>query len=262
MYIEKIVAAFGLLKVASGIAVPSSLNKRADTIIPSDSFNSFSTYWNYNYPWGTDHNGAARMDESQVSVSDDVLTLTSTPVTGQPATSGGIAINYLSGTVYAKSTFTVAEGGGYDLTADFIAPTEKGTWPAFWLTAVSGWPPEIDVAEWKGDGKISFNTFNTSSSVTAVDIDYPNEDDWHTVKAEIRGEDSSDVSVNFYLDGTLESTQYGSGYIGAGLYLIIDYQMEGSSGSPGPTTGSCSDATHGFSLTFLQKQRTRFEMSR
>lgn len=119
------------------------------------------------------------MAESKVSVSDGVLTLTASPVGGEPpAKNGGVQypIHYLSGTIHANQTFTVQPDGGYDISADFKAPLAKGTWPAFWLTAVKGWPPEIDLAEWKGSGKVSFNTFNTSSEVASENIDYPNDD--------------------------------------------------------------------------------------
>jgi len=222
-----------------------ALTPRATTtVIPSDSFTSsslFSEYWSYNYPWGDSHNGAAVMDSSHVALqtSSNSVVLSSVYTTGLgTVTSGGktIQLYYKSGTFYAKPTFTVAANGGYDIEASFIAPTAKGCWPAFWLTAVSGWPPEIDIAEWKGDGKISFNTFNTSSSVTSHDVTYSNPTSVHTVKASLRAEsDGRTVKVNFYLDGVLQMTQYGNQYVGKALYLITDFQMDGSSGSPGPT---------------------------
>ncbi|OTB07964.1 glycoside hydrolase family 16 protein [Hypoxylon sp. CI-4A] len=210
------------------------------TIIPSTSFNSqadFDADWNYFYPWGTDHNGGARMDKAQIAFSDGTLTLTATPASGQPPASNGgqtIPVNYLSGTISAKEHFTVAQGGGYDFTGEFKATTTKGTWPAFWLTAVEGWPPEIDMAEWKGSGKISFNTFNTSSIVAAKDVTYPSPDDFHSIKCEVRDINQKDLSVKFYMDDTLVTTQVGGGFFGKAMYLIIDLQMEGSSGSPGP----------------------------
>ncbi|KAF5242266.1 hypothetical protein FANTH_8714 [Fusarium anthophilum] len=215
---------------ASCSALRPPIDRRATTEIPSDSFSSLETYWNYLYPWGSTHNGGARMDKEHVSVTDGVLTLTAEPRDDQED-----PIHYLSGAIHAKSTFTVSAGGGYDISAEFIAPVDRGTWPAFWLNAASGWPPEIDIAEWKGSGKISFNTFNTSDEVTALDRDYPNPEEWHSVRAELRDENGHDVRVKFFLDGVEQTTQYGRDYIGAGLRLIVNYQTEGSSGSPGPT---------------------------
>ncbi|KAL4931748.1 uncharacterized protein BDV17DRAFT_279900 [Aspergillus undulatus] len=147
------------------------LERRATTQIPSDSFNDFETFWNY-------------------LASDGVLTLTAESVSGEED-----PIHYLSGTIHVKSTFPV-EAGGYDVKAEFIAPVATGT----------GWPPEIDIAEWKGSGKISFNTFNTSGEVTALDVGYINPDDWHSVKAELRDENGADISGNFYLDEELVTT--------------------------------------------------------
>ena len=199
--------------------------KPTSTVIPTSCFNSqaaFSASFNDLYPWGTDHNGAARMNAAYIKVSNGVLTLTAKPVSGQPpAHSGGqtIAIHYLSGTVSAKDHFTVAAGGGYDFIGDFQAPVARGTWPAFWLTAVNSWPPEIDLAEWKGSGLISFNTFNTSSQVASMNVNYPTPGSFHTIKAEVRDENGKDVSVKYYLNGALVTTQYGKGFVGAPMYL-------------------------------------------
>lgn len=107
------------------------------------------------------------MAKSQVSFGSGQLTLTAHKVSGQPDASHGgkaIPIHYLSGAVHAREHFNVSKGGGYDFAGELKATTTKGTWPAFWLTAVDGWPPEIDMAEWKGSGKISFNTFNVGYS--------------------------------------------------------------------------------------------------
>ncbi|KAL4914000.1 concanavalin A-like lectin/glucanase domain-containing protein [Aspergillus aurantiobrunneus] len=229
MHVQAFSLAF--LSILSCSSAKPALARRATTEIPSDSFTSLDTYWNYLYPWGDTHNGGALMDADHVTVTDGVLTLTAEPVSDQPE-----PINYRSGAIHAKSTFTVEAGGGYDLSAEFIAPVATGTWPAFWLNAASGWPPEIDIAEWKGSGKISFNTFNTSSEVTALDVEYPDPEEWHSVRAELRDTNGADVSVSFYLDEELVTTQYARDYVGQGLRLIINYQTEGSSGSPGPTT--------------------------
>ncbi|KAF2824172.1 hypothetical protein CC86DRAFT_326637 [Ophiobolus disseminans] len=220
--------------------------KRATTLIPRTVFDTtatFEQYFTYNYPWGgTTHNGGARMDKAHVSISTPgVLTITAQPVKGQPpATHGGkqIAINYLSGACGAKQKFTIPKGGGLIFNAQVQATTTKGTWPAFWLTAVQGWPPEIDMAEWKGSGKISFNTFNTSSSAQTKDITYTSPSAWHDIKCQVKDNGGSVAQVKYWMDGTEVTTHYGRDYVGKELYLVINLQMEGSSGSPGPITNT------------------------
>jgi len=197
----------------------------ATTVIPRTGFSSqseFDKYWAYHYPWGTDHNGSARMALSQVVLSNGTVTLTARPVTGErPASHGGgqIAIRYLSGAVHAKEHFTVQRGGGHDFSAELRATTARGTWPAFWLTYVDGWPPEIDMAEWKGSGKVSFNTFNTSSQVMTRDVPYPEPGQFHRFRCETRDVNGRDVAVKFYMDDQLVTTEYGKGYVGKAMYL-------------------------------------------
>lgn len=96
-------------------------------------------------------------DHSHISIANDVLTLTATPTSGQGNSNKDpfLAIHYISGTVYAKTHITVTASTSYTVQGEFIAPTAKGTWPAFWLTAVNSWPPEADIGEWKGKGDIA-----------------------------------------------------------------------------------------------------------
>jgi hypothetical protein len=178
------------------------------------------------------------MDKAHVSISaPGALTITAQRVSGQPpATHAGkqIPINYLSGAIGAKQHFTVSANSGLVFRAEFKAPVSKGTWPAFWLTAVNGWPPEIDMAEWKGSGKISFNTFNTSSEVAAKDVAYPKPGEWHEIRCQVRDHGGGAVQVKYWMDGTEVTTHYGKGYVGKELYLVVNLQMEGSSGGSGP----------------------------
>lgn len=227
----------------AALLLPSALGAGAakHVVIPATSFDSQSDFdadWAYNYPWGTDHNGAARMAPSQVTLSaGGTLTLTAKKASGEKAASHGgkqIPIRYLSGAVAAKEHFNVSRGGGYDFAGEFRATTARGTWPAFWLTGVKGWPPEVDMAEWKGSGKISFNTFNTSSQVRARDVAYPTPAEFHKIRCEVRDQNGKDVAIKFFMDDKLIETQYGKGFVGQPMYLIINLQMEGSSGSPGP----------------------------
>ena len=187
------------------------------------------------------------MNKAQVSiVSPGTLQITASPASNQPpATHGGkqIAIHYLSGAIGAKQHFTIPSSGGLRFTASFLAPVAKGTWPAFWLTAVAGWPPEIDMAEWKGSGKISFNTFNTSSVVAAKDVAYPDPGKWHEIRCDAKGVGGGNTEVKYWMDGKEVVTQWGKGYVGKELYLVINMQMEGSSGSPGPKTSKYIEVT-------------------
>ena len=209
------------------VGVPGGLLLAAakHVMIPATSFDSQSDFdadWSYNYPWGTDHNGAARMAPGQVTLSGGTLTIRAKKVSGEkPASHGGkqIAIKYLSGAVYAKEHFNVSRRGGYDFAGEFRATTTRGTWPAFWLTGVKGWPPEVDMAEWKGSGKISFNTFNTSSQVRAHDVAYPSPSDFHKIRCEVRDQNGKDVAIKFFMDDKLIDTQYGRGFVGQPMYL-------------------------------------------
>ncbi|KAK4448627.1 galactan endo-beta-1,3-galactanase [Podospora aff. communis PSN243] len=213
------------LLLASSLSTPAFLASAKHVMIPATSFDSqanFDTDWNYNYPWGTDHNGAARMAKGQVTLSGGTLTITAKKVSGERAASHGgkqIPIKYLSGAIHAKEHFNVSRGGGYDFSGEFRATTGRGTWPAFWLTGVPGWPPEIDMAEWKGSGKVSFNTFNTSSQVRARDVNYLNPGEFHKFRCEVRDKNGKDVAVKFFMDEQLIETQFGRGYVGVPMYL-------------------------------------------
>ncbi|KAJ7145338.1 endo-beta-1,3-galactanase [Mycena crocata] len=217
------------------------------TVIPTTSFSSFPTFesfWAYLYPWGSDHNGSARMvgsttDHSHIVVASNTLTLIATPTSNpSPPTSTSNpkpAIHYASGAIHAKSQITVTGANGYTISGEFSAPTTFGTWPAFWLTAVNGWPPETDIGEWKGTANNWFNTFNTSSIVKSTLVSWPTDLSFHALKAVLTaGSNNVDVRIDFYMDNVLRTTQFGQGFVGKPLWLIINLQMEGSAGSPGP----------------------------
>ncbi|TDL21746.1 glycoside hydrolase family 16 protein [Rickenella mellea] len=216
-----------------------ALLSSADTVVlPATSFDTYSTleqYWAYLYPWGSDHNGSARMvgnssDHEHISVSGGVLTLSATPVSGQPPSTSNPhpAINYFSGTIHANVQINVdgTDAVGYQVEGEFISPTAKGTWPAFWLTAVNGWPPEADIGEWKGTEQIWSNTFRTASDVSSSTVPWPADGNFHCVKAV-----TSDLTIAYYLDDALQATHNATGFLGQAMWLY----MEGSSGSPGPS---------------------------
>ncbi|KAJ3918727.1 endo-beta-1,3-galactanase [Lentinula edodes] len=219
------------------LAIP--LVRAATTVIPSTSFSSYTTleqYWAYLYPWGSDHNGSARMVgnssyHENIVIASSTLSLIATPTSGAvPPTSTANpnpAIHYASGTIYAKEQITVTSANSYTITGEFSAPT----------TFVVGWPPETDLGEWKGTADTWFNTFNTSTVVVSDIVPWPSDLSFHSLKAVLTAESNNvDVRIDFYMDNELKTTQFGSGFVGAALWLPTHpLQMEGSSGSPGPT---------------------------
>ncbi|KAJ3866469.1 endo-beta-1,3-galactanase [Lentinula novae-zelandiae] len=196
---------------AAFLAIP--LVRAATTVIPSTSFSSYTTleqYWAYLYPWGSDHNGSARMVgnssyHENIVIASSTLSLIATPTSGAvPPTSTANpnpAIHYASGTIYAKEQITVTSANSYTITGEFSAPTTFGE------NLVS------DIVPWPSD--LSF----------------------HSLKAVLTAESNNvDVRIDFYMDDELKTTQFGSGFVGAALWLPTHpLQMEGSSGSPGPT---------------------------
>ncbi|KAF7289915.1 Acid phosphatase [Mycena indigotica] len=115
---------------------------------------------------------------------------------------------------------------------------------------------ETDIGEWKGTANNWFNTFNTSSVVKSTLVPWPTDLSFHALKAIITAEPNNvDVNIDFYLDNVFRVTQYGAGFVGKPLWLQVSnflehflfdtsclqhhqspgWEMEGSSGSPGPT---------------------------
>jgi len=210
-----------------------SLKYSLVTLVPTSSFSSFSTYWNYNYPWGTDHNGSARMRSQNATVSGGALTCTAQPGTASDKAS----IHYYSGTVYCKQQVTVSNSWPlWRVSGQFQCPSARGTWPAFWLNSAIGWPPESDIMEFKGSATCWTNTYkNLSGAWSSVGTAISSPASWHTYTAWISKYNTNDVKIEYWIDGSLKSTQYGQAFMNVPLNLIIDLQMEGSSGTPGPT---------------------------
>ncbi|HET9518006.1 MAG TPA: hypothetical protein VFO77_09800, partial [Actinoplanes sp.] len=140
-------------------------------------YGAFESEWNYLYPWGSDHNGSARMyagrgGGSHAYLENGVLTLKANRITWDEGHSGANPkpkIYYHSGAVHAKEHILVNDQfPTWDIHGEFRAPSSRGTWPAFWMTGAWSWPPEIDLVEYKGDRYNWFNTFRTSSDISTT----------------------------------------------------------------------------------------------
>ena len=106
--------------------------------------------WNPTYNWGPTHNHRAYCAEENVIVSDGTLKLKGEKkvhpnANGKKAKFNNkeIPVDYTSGAIDTRGHFEVKYGY---IEGRFKAPSQKGTWPAFW-TLQDGWPPEIDILE-------------------------------------------------------------------------------------------------------------------
>jgi hypothetical protein len=249
---------FGLaLGVAVGVVVagPVSVHPtdRAsaatwETLIDGTSFRDRDTLmaeWNFRYPWGSDHNGSARMyasatDSNHVYLSPSgVLNLKASRINWDEGTSSAspyLPIRYHSGAIHAKDQILVNDQfPNYEVRGEFQAPSARGTWPAFWLTGAWSWPPESDILEFKGDNRNWFNTFRSSSDVSSTIVSVSSPASWHEYRVWMTKVNATDVDIHYYLDGQWKAQHRATGFVGKPLWIIINLQMEGSSGSPGPS---------------------------
>jgi galactan endo-beta-1,3-galactanase len=232
--------------VTASAAPPQTL--ATEVLIDGSTFASYQAFeasWNYRYPWGADHNGTARMvasssDHSHVSLAGGILTLQATHLSSSDGTSSQpphLPIHYHSGAVHAKQQVLVDSAYPiWDIRGEFQAPSARGTWPAFWITGANSWPPESDILEYKGDARNWFNTYKNPSgawSNSIVSVGSPGA--WHEYRAVLTRLDGADVQIQYYLDGSLKGTHRAADFVGKPMWIIVNLQMEGSSGAPGPS---------------------------
>ena len=129
-------------------------------------------------PVGRDHNGSARMVGSATDNSHVYLpSRGSADDQGQPGQRAG----QTSTTCPARRgprirSWSTTSSRSYEVRGEFQAPSARGTWPAFWLTGATSWPPESDILEFKGDSRNWFNTYKNAAgawSSTIVSVSNP-----------------------------------------------------------------------------------------
>jgi len=219
------VAATCLAAVCIGLMLSTS----AQAGVLASGFNSGD--WNSGtLPWGahTDH-GSEYYQSWNSEFGNGVLTLHSI------YNSGGHP--YESGVSWSK--VNVPAGGYSYVTAScqIYNPNAgvRGCWPAFWLDSAGSWPPEIDIAEFKGNtgGMVWQNVDDDNNNWTTFQNSI-NASQWHTYSASIGPATGGNRAYQLFLDGALK----GSGQFwdpqGPQFWVICNYAMEGDSGSPGP----------------------------
>jgi galactan endo-beta-1,3-galactanase len=234
-----------------------------ETILDSNSFTDYASFeknWNYLYPWGSDHNGTARMyagpkDHDYVSLQKErVLCLRARRVLldeGNSDKDPFLKINYRSGAVHAKHQVIVSDACPvYEVSGYFKAPVNRGTWPAFWLTAVHGWPPESDILEFKGDSLNWQNTFIKPMQATTQKVAIPDAAvQWHHYKAVLKKISRRDIEIAYYVDHQLTAVHRGN-FMNKPMWIILNLQMEGSAIGAGPITD-----THYYIRDILVRRR-------
>jgi len=214
-----------------------------ETLVDGTSFNSsnsFEAVWSYNYPWGEDHNGTAHMESTNIVVTTGMVTMVSTPTNSYQGNSSKdpfLPIRYNSATFYLKQKITIsAQFPILDVSGEFQVPSQRGTWPAFWLTGANSWPPESDIMEFKGNATCWQNTYTGSWQETLTPV--PSPDNWHHYRVVATLINTTNVDLHYYIDGVLKAMHTAATFVGKSNWLIIDLQMEGASGSPGPVNGT------------------------
>jgi len=167
------------------------------------------------------------MRQSQVSLNGGSMSLHAVK------TSAYSGYHFVSGTIWCKTIIKVDSSHlSWTIDGQFKASSAVGAWPSMWLDGTQTWPPESDIFEFKGNSYCWQNTFITSSTVytkqTYVSNSYGA---WHHYKIWMNRVDSSNVTIDYYVDGTWTKRDTAN-FSGKPMWLIIDMQTEGSSGSP------------------------------
>ena len=206
------------------------LGPAAWALMWSDEFDGASldaTRWKWGaLPWGgTVHSSsyASAITAADSYLEGGVLKLRCRKVTtdGKPWTEGFVHTQ-------GKLDFTY---GYAEIRAKY--PHNKGTWPAFWMLSwSSGWPPEIDVAEYFGSENRMHHglcTGTSSSPVWDSTNAYDEAANWHTY-----GIEWAPGSLKWYRDDVLVKTVTGSVVPAPDMYLILNSGMNDSYDSTTP----------------------------
>ncbi|WP_191965510.1 MULTISPECIES: family 16 glycosylhydrolase [Haloferax] len=106
--------------------------------------------WGTEYPWKSRvHNYNGYADPNNVYISMDTLVIKAEkkPQNGK---------TYTTGVASPRRDFSY----GFFEASVKVPPIATGFWPAFWMTPVDAWPPEIDIFEFFGDDPRAHMTYH------------------------------------------------------------------------------------------------------
>ncbi len=212
------------LACAGCLPAAPPLGPAAWALMWSDEFDGSaldSSRWKWgSLPWGgTVHNSsyASAVTAADSYLEGGVLKLRCRKVTtdGKPWTEGFVHTQ-------GKLDYTY---GYAEIRAKY--PHSKGTWPAFWMLSwSSGWPPEIDVAEYFGsENRMHYGlcTGTSGSPVWDSTNGYDDAAGWHTY-----GIEWGPGYLKWYRDGDLRKTVTGSVVPSPDMYLMLNSGMNWS----------------------------------
>lgn len=184
--------------------------------------------WTVGYPWGLTHNGNVYMTHG-----GDTMTAT------QPGSNGK---KYNSGASYSSTKLIVTASDPTMGAQAYCSVNSRvlGVWPAFWITTEGAWTGEVDIAEWKGNNNCWQNTYDSSDSPV-----------WETKQTSANNATfkahcwivntapgQNAVRVDLSINNVVKASHTGGQFRNKNFWLIRNLQMEGDSGSPGPTSAS------------------------
>jgi len=216
-----------LMAACLGAMIPATAS--AGTLASGFNSNNFTN--NGTLPWGahTDHGSEYYQSWDAGFDCCGVLTIHSI------YNSGGH--RYESGVVYGK-TQVPASGYGY-VTVDVNVQNPnvgvRGTWPAFWLDTTKSWPPEIDIAEFKGNsgGQVWQNVCNDYQQ-WQVKQNYAGTGSVHYGLA-LGPSNGGNRTYQLFMNGGIQMQGTFHDSQNSPFWVIANMAMEGDSGSPGPT---------------------------
>ncbi|GGA66466.1 hypothetical protein GCM10008015_03960 [Flavobacterium palustre] len=231
--------AYGEVKTFTTIRIPKPIVYLDSSCF--DSKEKFDAEWNMLYPWGSDHNGSARMFAENVTLQTGGILQIKSEWTnwaweGYSTAEPKLRITFHSGAIHAKDQIKVTSELPYwEISGDFKAPITPSSWPAFWITGAWSWPPEVDILEFKGTSSTLQNTVTgpawNQTVWTSVLTAIPDAaTTWHNYKLTMEKVSSTDVVVKMYIDGSLKTTAT-KDFVGKPFWLIMNMQMEGASGT-------------------------------
>ncbi len=188
--------------------------------------------WDTSYTWGRTNPGAhddAFYVDPSLGIDPFRLTPDGLNITAglAPPAAGATLQNhpYTSGIITTRRSFS--ETYGYFETKMRV-PAGKGLWPAFWLLPVSGYPPELDVAEILGDspGRVYSSTHPQTGTGAQVHADVGNPAAFHTY-----GMAWAPNGISFYVDGAKTGTV--PNVATQPMYLVLNLQVGGAGSWPG-----------------------------